>query len=93
MSTVPAPTPRDRPALGRGISNFFPQSAKTSPTDQAAAALAALQTVPVQVGALQAATVLLEEVERTADDEKTRETVTATITLLRAAMKPACEAP
>ncbi|WP_079027451.1 hypothetical protein [Streptomyces rimosus] len=92
MSTVSAPTLRDRPALGRGISNFFPRSADTSPTDQAAAALAALQTVPVHVGVLQAAVVLLEEAERAEGDERARETVSATVALLRAAMKPAGEA-
>ncbi|MEV5508797.1 hypothetical protein [Streptomyces orinoci] len=69
------------------MSNFFPQSASTSPTEQAAASLAVLKTVPVQVGVLQAAVVLLEEAARTTEDKAAHETVTATIGLLRAAMK------
>ncbi|KAB7833561.1 hypothetical protein [Streptomyces mobaraensis] len=81
MTIAQTPPPRDR-ALGRGVSNFIPQAA--SPADQAAAALAALHTVPVQVGVLQAAVVLLENL--TPEDDAARETVATTVTLLRTAM-------
>ena len=49
--------------------------------------LAALKTVPVHVGVLQAAVVLLEAAEFATVDETARETVATTITLLRVAMK------
>ncbi|MFJ8078765.1 hypothetical protein ACIQ7Q_33735 [Streptomyces sp. NPDC096176] len=78
-------TSRDR-ALGRGASTLIPQSATASPADQAAAALAALRTVVVHVGVLQAAAVLLEETARTAGDESSRAAARHTVALLRAAM-------
>ncbi|MEU3909144.1 hypothetical protein AB0F20_36010 [Streptomyces goshikiensis] len=66
MST-PAQAQRDR-SIGRGVSTLIPQSA----TDQAMAALTGLETVPVHVGLLQAATLLLEDAARTATDESTK---------------------
>ncbi|MER8237388.1 hypothetical protein [Streptomyces sp. NPDC094049] len=77
--------PRDR-ALGRGVSTLIPQSAPQAPADLAAAALAAIRTVPVQADVLQAAIVLLQEMERTAEDEHTRSTAAATVQLLGAAV-------
>ncbi|MFF8959515.1 hypothetical protein [Streptomyces sp. NPDC014894] len=84
MTSTPAQPSRDR-ALGRGVATLIPQSAAASPTDRAAAALAAIHTVPVHVGVLQAAIVLLEEMGRNSDDEPTRHTVDTTVALLRAA--------
>lgn len=84
MSTVPTPPPR---SLGRGVALLIPQSdSAVSAADQAAAALAAVQTAPVHLGVLQAATVLLEEMATTGKDEPTRETAAATAGLIRAAM-------
>ncbi|MEU9031102.1 hypothetical protein [Streptomyces sp. NPDC048383] len=68
--------------VGRGVSTLIPQSA----TDQAMAALTGLETVPVHVGLLQAATLLLEEAARTASDEATKAAMARTAGLLRAAM-------
>ncbi|MEU2608850.1 hypothetical protein ACH0CM_20615 [Streptomyces albus] len=74
--------------LGRGVAQLIPQpSAAVSPADQAAAALAALQTRPVHVGVLQAAALLLEETARAGEDETVRSTAAATAGLLRAAME------
>ncbi|MGW7319352.1 hypothetical protein [Streptomyces sp. NPDC054854] len=78
MST---PTQSQR-GVGRGVSTLIPQSA----TDQAMAALTGLETVPVHVGLLQAATLLLEEAARTASDEATKAAMARTAGLLRAAM-------
>ncbi|MFF8848034.1 hypothetical protein ACF08N_35940 [Streptomyces sp. NPDC015127] len=58
MSTT---TPSQR-NLGRGVSTLIPQNA----TDRAMAALSGLETVPVHVGLLQTATLLLEESARSA---------------------------
>ncbi|MFG2227653.1 hypothetical protein [Streptomyces sp. NPDC048644] len=85
MTTLPAPPPRDR-ALGRGVSTLIPQSSPLSPADRAAAALAAIETVPVHVGVLQAAAALLEESARTSDDETARTAAATTIRLLHTAM-------
>jgi hypothetical protein len=57
-----------------------------APVDEAAAALAAIQSVPVHVGVLQAAVVLLEEMGRTSEDEATRAVVGTTVTMLRTAI-------
>ncbi|MCX4721975.1 hypothetical protein OG818_40505 [Streptomyces virginiae] len=78
MSTT---TPSQR-NLGRGVSTLIPQNA----TDQAMAALAGLETVPVHVGLLQAATLLLEESARTAADESAKAALAKTAAMLRAAM-------
>ncbi|MET9464001.1 hypothetical protein ABZY44_04085 [Streptomyces sp. NPDC006544] len=80
MST-PAQGPRER-GIGRGVSTLIPQSA----TDQAMAALTGLQTVPVHVGLLQAAALLLEDAARTAADEPTRAAMARTAGMLRSAM-------
>ncbi|MGW0564795.1 hypothetical protein ACWDZ4_30375 [Streptomyces sp. NPDC003016] len=88
-SAVPQPA-RDR-GLGRGVSTLIPQGAALSPTGQAAAALAALRTVPVHAGLLQAAALLLEESARTSDDDAARATITHTVELLRAVLEPAAE--
>ncbi|WP_434600017.1 hypothetical protein [Streptomyces sp. A5-4] len=85
MTTAPAQPSRDR-ALGRGVSTLIPQSATTSPAEQAAAALAAIQTVPVHVGVLQAAMVLLEEAGRSSEDETMKAAIVTTVTMLRTAM-------
>ncbi|MER8233240.1 hypothetical protein [Streptomyces sp. NPDC094049] len=77
--------PRDR-ALGRRVSTLIPSSTAQTPADLAAAALAAVRTIPVQTGLLQAAVVLLEEMERTTGDENTRSTAAATVQLLRTAV-------
>ncbi|MFF3013219.1 hypothetical protein [Streptomyces sp. NPDC057939] len=78
MST---PTQSQR-GVGRGVSTLIPQSA----TDQAMAALTGLETVPVHVGLLQAATLLLEEAARTASDDATKAAMARTAGMLRAAM-------
>ncbi|MER6314442.1 hypothetical protein ABT237_11815 [Streptomyces sp. NPDC001581] len=78
MST-PAQSQR---SVGRGVSTLIPQSA----TDQAMAALTGLETVPVHVGLLQAATLLLEEAARTATDESTKAAMAKTAGMLRSAM-------
>ncbi|MER7998367.1 hypothetical protein [Streptomyces sp. NPDC095613] len=85
MTTPAAQPPRDR-ALGRGVSTLIPQSAAVSPGDRAAAALAALQTVPVHVGVLQAAVVLLEETARTGEDDASRSAAATTVDMLRTAI-------
>lgn len=50
------------------------------------AALTGLQTVPVHVGLLQAAALLLEDAARTAADEPTRSAMARTAGMLRSAM-------
>lgn len=80
MST-PAQAQRDR-SIGRGVSTLIPQSA----TDQAMAALTGLETVPVHVGLIQAATLLLEDAARTATDEATKAAMAKTAGMLRSAM-------
>lgn len=78
---VSTPTQSQR-AVGRGVSTLIPQSA----ADQAMAALTGLETVPVHVALLQAATLLLEEAARTAADESTKAAMAKTAAMLRAAM-------
>ncbi|MFE4018513.1 hypothetical protein ACFXPZ_13980 [Streptomyces sp. NPDC059101] len=84
MTTVPSLPPRDRP-LGRGVSTLIPQtgSSATPAAEQAAAALAALETVPVQAGLLQAAVLLLEERARISEDDAERTAARNTAALLR----------
>jgi len=77
-----APSPR----LGRGVRQLIPQSPAATPADQATAALAALRTVPVHIGVLQAAVVLLENAERETADEGIRTAVQETVGLLHEAM-------
>lgn len=50
------------------------------------AALTGLETVPVHVGLLQAAALLLEDAARTADDEPTKAVMVRTAGMLRSAM-------
>ncbi|MFJ5637684.1 hypothetical protein ACIQF5_34295 [Streptomyces goshikiensis] len=66
----------------RGVSSLIPQSA----TDQALAALTGLETVPVHIGLLQAAALLLEDAARTAADESTQAAMAKTAGMLRSAM-------
>ncbi|QDQ09217.1 hypothetical protein FH965_00405 [Streptomyces spectabilis] len=76
---------RDR-ALGRGVFALIPQADSVTATDRAEAALAALRTVPVHVGVLQAAVVLLEEAERVDQDAARAATTATTVELLKAAI-------
>jgi hypothetical protein len=85
VTSVPVQPSHPR-ALGRGVATLIPQSGAVSPADRAAAALAAIQTVPVHVGVLQAAVVLLEEMGHTSEDEATRAAVGTTVTMLRTAI-------
>ncbi|MFI8930632.1 hypothetical protein ACIG3E_23510 [Streptomyces sp. NPDC053474] len=79
-------SPRDR-ALGRGVSALIPQEAPATAADRATAALAAIRSVPVHVGVLQAAVVLLEEA---VSEDSARAAVTAdTVALLKAAIHQA----
>ncbi|MFJ8248852.1 hypothetical protein [Streptomyces sp. NPDC094466] len=84
MTTTP-PSSRDRAALGRGVATLIPQPAGSSPAERAAAALAALQTVPVHVGVLEAAVLLLEDLGPASGDETARTAASTTAALLRAA--------
>ncbi|MFE5030030.1 hypothetical protein ACFRAO_43795 [Streptomyces sp. NPDC056656] len=84
MNSLPPLHPRQ---LGRGVAALIPQSGtEVSAAGQAAAALAALQTVPVQLGILQAAALLLDELVSSSSDDETRATAEETARLLRAAM-------
>ncbi|MFE7111044.1 hypothetical protein ACFU98_17545 [Streptomyces sp. NPDC057575] len=85
MTTAAAQPPRDR-ALGRGITTLIPQAATATPAEQAAAVLTAMQSVPVRVGVLQAAVVLLEERVRTTQDEAERAAAATTVAMLRSAI-------
>ncbi|MFB7559232.1 hypothetical protein [Streptomyces brevispora] len=85
MTTAAAQPPRDR-ALGRGISTLIPQAATATPAEQAAAVLAAMQSVPVRVGVLQAAVVLLEERVRATSDDAERAAAATTVAMLRTAI-------
>ncbi|GHA07366.1 hypothetical protein GCM10010329_32620 [Streptomyces spiroverticillatus] len=93
MTSSPAQQPfrdRDRPALGRGVSTLIPSGPGTvvdSAADRARAALAGVRTVPVHVGVLEAAVVLLEERSRTSDDATERAAAAATVAKLREAME------
>ncbi|MFF4741303.1 hypothetical protein ACFY2W_36280 [Streptomyces sp. NPDC001262] len=87
--TTASPQPhRERQPLGRPLSTLIPQTAPVSAAEQAMASLAALQTIPVHVGVLQAAVTLLEETARSAGEEADREAAAATAALLRSAMAP-----
>ncbi|WP_306324116.1 MULTISPECIES: hypothetical protein [unclassified Streptomyces] len=78
--------------LGRGVAALIPQSStEVSAAGQAAAALAAVQTVPVQLGVLQAAVLLLDQLGTSGADEETRATAEETARLLRTAMWPSKE--
>ncbi|MFG2520191.1 hypothetical protein [Streptomyces sp. NPDC048527] len=84
MHNLPPLHPRQ---LGRDVAALIPQSgSEVSAAGQAAAALAALQTVPVQLGVLQAAALLLDELGSSGADDETRATAEETARLLRAAM-------
>lgn len=78
---VSTPTQPQR-IVGRGVSTLIPQSA----TDQAMAALTGLETVPVHIGLLQAAALLLEDAARTATDEAAKAAMAKTAGMLRSAM-------
>lgn len=78
---VSTPPPSQR-VIGRGVSTLIPQSA----TDQAMASLNGLATVPVHVGLLQAAALLLEDAARTAADEATTTAMTRTADMLRSSI-------
>ncbi|WP_411104066.1 hypothetical protein [Streptomyces sp. cmx-4-9] len=75
--------------LGRGVSQLIPQAPAVSPAGQAATVLAALQSVPIHLGVLQAAVVLLESTACASHDAQTRAAAAATVDLLRAAMEKA----
>ncbi|WP_229378072.1 hypothetical protein [Streptomyces sp. VRA16 Mangrove soil] len=80
-------SPLQQRQLGRGVAALIPQSGtEVSAAGQAAAALAALQTVPVHPGVLQAAALLLDHLATTEADEDTQATADETARLLRAAM-------
>ncbi|MFE1954566.1 hypothetical protein ACFW9D_29325 [Streptomyces sp. NPDC059524] len=73
--------------LGRGMAALIPQTdTEVSAAVQAASVLAALQPVPVQLGFLQAAMLLLEGLATTTTDAATKATATETGRLLQAAM-------
>lgn len=57
-----------------------------TPAEQAAAVLTAMQSVPVRVGVLQAAVVLLEERVRATQDEAERAAAATTVAMLRSAI-------
>lgn len=85
VTTPAAQPPRDR-ALGRGITTLIPQAAQATPAEQAAAVLTAMRSVPVRVGVLQAAVVLLEERVRATQDEAERAAAATTVAMLRSAI-------
>ncbi|MFF3276599.1 hypothetical protein ACFYWU_37570 [Streptomyces chrestomyceticus] len=58
MTTTP--TPR---ALGRGVAQLIPQPGDIGAAGRATASLAALRTVPVHAGVLEAAAALLEDLQ------------------------------
>ncbi|MFF8917265.1 hypothetical protein ACF08M_29115 [Streptomyces sp. NPDC015032] len=86
MTAAAAQPPRDR-VLGCGITTLIPQTATATPAEQAAAVQAAMQSVPVRVGVLQAAAVLLEERVRATEDGAER--AATTISMLRSAIDQA----
>ncbi|MFE7116553.1 hypothetical protein ACFU99_14190 [Streptomyces sp. NPDC057654] len=84
--TTPVQPSRDR-ALGRSVSALLPSSAPVAPAEVAAAALAALWSVPVQIGVLQTAAALLDEAAHAGEEDDARHRAAAdTVALLRAAM-------
>jgi hypothetical protein len=85
VTTTAAQPPRDR-ALGRGITTLIPQAETATPAEQAAAVLAGMQSVPVRIGVLQAAVVLLEERVRTTEDDTERRAAATTVAMLRGAI-------
>ncbi|WP_053803067.1 hypothetical protein [Streptomyces rimosus] len=90
MTTAPAQP--SRTPLGRGVSSLIPQFSSPdadTPAAQAAAALTALRTVPIQAGALQAAIALLDAPDRMAADPQALAAAAATVKLLRAALQQA----
>lgn len=68
-----------RRALGRGVSTLVPQA------EQAASALAVVHTVPVHVGVLRTAVLLLEETGRTSDGGTVKATAAMRVVMLRTA--------
>lgn len=73
--------------LGRGVAALIPQSgSEASAAAQAAAALAAVRTVPVQLGVLHAAVLLLEGLPKGEPDDAAYEAARETAGLLRTAM-------
>jgi hypothetical protein len=71
------------------VSTLIPSGPGTvvdSAADRARAALAGVRTVPVHVGVLEAAVVLLEERARISDDGTERTAAAATVVKLREAM-------
>ncbi|MEF3118921.1 hypothetical protein [Streptomyces chrestomyceticus] len=90
MTTAPAQP--SRTPLGRGVSSLIPPltgPAADTPAGQAAAALAALRTVPIQAGALQAAIALLDDPARTAAAPEALAAAATTVKLLGAALQHA----
>ncbi|MEN2423731.1 hypothetical protein AABB02_37180 [Streptomyces rimosus] len=85
MTSTPAP-PR---ALGRGVAQLIPQPGDSSAAGRAAASLAALRTVTVHAGVLEAAVALLEELQDPARgaDDATMAAAASTVTLLRQALR------
>ncbi len=83
MTTPPVPPSR---VLGRGVATLIPQNTPASSAELAMAALAALQTVPVHVGVLQAAVALLEETAVRSDDEAVTSAAERTVAMLRSAL-------
>lgn len=60
-----------------------------TPAEQAAAVLAGMRSVPVRIGVLQAAVVLLEERVRTTEDDTERRAAATTVAMLRGAIAQA----
>ncbi|OEJ29911.1 hypothetical protein AS594_33930 [Streptomyces agglomeratus] len=85
---MPVQGPRAVPVrVDRGVATLIPQSsAPASSADLAMAALAALQTVSVHVGVLQAAVALLEETAVSSDDEAVNAAAQRTVAMLRSAL-------
>ncbi|MEU2563676.1 hypothetical protein ABZ626_30760 [Streptomyces longispororuber] len=81
--------PRDR-SLGCGVSALIPPAGAGSATDRATATLAALRTVAVHVGVLQAAVVLLEEEQPGADPARAG-AIASSVARPRSAWPPRCQ--
>ncbi|MFH8411224.1 hypothetical protein ACH4FX_41630 [Streptomyces sp. NPDC018019] len=80
MTSTPGPWPGRCPA--------HPQPGGSSAAGRAAASLAALRTIPVHAGVLEAAVALLEELQNPAcgEDVATVAAAAVTVTLLRQAL-------